>query len=432
MNNFFARLFNNSGFEKYFSNTLWLMIEKVLRMASGVLVGVWIARYLGPQDFGTFSYIMAIYLIVSAFSRLGLDPIAVREMVNRPREIERILSDVHTLRLLSSIIVLSVSVILYSSLGGKSSLYFMLVSISYIFLSFDVVSYFYEANVKSKVISLVKIFQLSLSILVKVILIVKELDLIWFFYAFVFDALILSVLYVLSYFCLEKKVITLSGVSGSTLYLLNQSWPLILTGASLILFSQTDKVILKLVLGEEAVGIYTAGARFSEAVGMFPAIIATSLFPAILNAKKSSIEAYHSRLQAFYFMMTWLGISSFVILNICSGFLVGFFGEEYRLSVSILCIHSLSLIFVFQWTARGRWLLSENLHKKILGYMTLGVIINILLTLVMVQYYGVDGAAIATVITQFLITLVLPMFKLDIRMSVFMLLRSFYSWKYIG
>jgi len=45
---------NNSGFKKYLSNTSWLFAEKIFRIAIGLFITVWLARYLGPEQFGSF------------------------------------------------------------------------------------------------------------------------------------------------------------------------------------------------------------------------------------------------------------------------------------------------------------------------------------------------------------------------------------------
>lgn len=66
---------------KYFKNTSWLFGEKILRMAVGLFVGVWLARYLGPEQFGLFSYAQSFVGLFIAIATFGLDGIVVRETV---------------------------------------------------------------------------------------------------------------------------------------------------------------------------------------------------------------------------------------------------------------------------------------------------------------------------------------------------------------
>jgi O-antigen/teichoic acid export membrane protein len=72
---------NNPGFIKYFKNTSWLLGEKILRITLGVFVGIWVARYLGPEKFGLFSYAGSFVALFAAIATLGLDGIVVRELV---------------------------------------------------------------------------------------------------------------------------------------------------------------------------------------------------------------------------------------------------------------------------------------------------------------------------------------------------------------
>lgn len=71
----------SSGFKRYFANTSWMMGEKVIRMVVALFVGVYVARYLGPERFGLLSYAMSFVGLFTALATLGLDGIMVRELV---------------------------------------------------------------------------------------------------------------------------------------------------------------------------------------------------------------------------------------------------------------------------------------------------------------------------------------------------------------
>ena len=89
----FKSLQNHQGFMKYFKNTSWLFGEKILRMVVGLFVGIWVARYLGPEQFGLFSYSQSFVGLFIAIATLGLDGIVVRELVkdeNRRDDLEKI------------------------------------------------------------------------------------------------------------------------------------------------------------------------------------------------------------------------------------------------------------------------------------------------------------------------------------------------------
>jgi len=90
----------NKGFMKYFKNTSWLFLEKILRMVVGLTVGIWVARYLGPEQFGNFSYAQSLVGLFTAISALGLDGIVVRELVKNETRRDELIETAFWLKLL--------------------------------------------------------------------------------------------------------------------------------------------------------------------------------------------------------------------------------------------------------------------------------------------------------------------------------------------
>ena len=99
-------LSQNQGFMKYFKNTSWLFFERALRMVVGLFVGVWVARYLGPEQFGMLSYAQSLVLLFSTVATLGLDSIVVRELVRHPNKQNILLMTTFFLRLVAAILVI--------------------------------------------------------------------------------------------------------------------------------------------------------------------------------------------------------------------------------------------------------------------------------------------------------------------------------------
>ena len=95
-------VFSHKGFIRYFKNTSWLFFEKFLRMAVGITVTVWIARYLGPEKFGLFSYAQAFVILFSSIAALGLDSIVVRELVKDERKRDFIIATAFYLKFVSA------------------------------------------------------------------------------------------------------------------------------------------------------------------------------------------------------------------------------------------------------------------------------------------------------------------------------------------
>ena len=84
-------LFAHKNFMKYFKNTSWLFGEKILRMIVALFVGVWVARYLGPEKFGLLSYAQSFVALFAVVASLGLDSLVVRELVKDESRAETLL-----------------------------------------------------------------------------------------------------------------------------------------------------------------------------------------------------------------------------------------------------------------------------------------------------------------------------------------------------
>ena len=87
---------------KYFKNTSWLFAEKIIRMMVGLFIGIWVARYLGPEQFGLFSYAVSFVGLFTAISTMGLDTILVRELVKNESNRDILLGTAFRLKLLGA------------------------------------------------------------------------------------------------------------------------------------------------------------------------------------------------------------------------------------------------------------------------------------------------------------------------------------------
>src|SRR5205809_7246388 len=82
-------------------NTGWLFADKAMRMVMGVLVGAWVARYLGPSQYGELAYVLAFVAFLSVICQLGIDAVAIRDMARDPRAAPAILGTALRLRLIT-------------------------------------------------------------------------------------------------------------------------------------------------------------------------------------------------------------------------------------------------------------------------------------------------------------------------------------------
>ena len=397
-------LHQNQGFMKYFKNTSWLFFEKILRMAVGLFVGVWVARYLGPERFGLFSYAQSFVGLFTVIATLGLDGIVVRELVKDESLKNKLLGTAFYLQLMGAffvLLLLGIAIGFTSNDTYTNALIFIIASAT-IFQSFNVVDMYFQSKVMSKYIVYSNIIALLVSTSIKIILILTEAPLIDFALVILFDSFVLAVGYI--YFFVKKsssKIWELSFDKSTANSLLKDSWPLILSGIVISIYMKIDQVMIKEMLGSEAVGQYAAAVRLSEAWYFIPMVIASSLFPAIVNAKKISEKLYYERLQKLYDLMVWMAIAIALPMTFLSDWVVNLlYGTQYNQAGSVLMIHIWAGVFVFLGVASGKWFIAENLQSYAFYRTLSGAILNVILNILLIPKYNIIGATIATLLSQ--------------------------------
>ncbi|PKF63062.1 flippase [Psychromonas sp. psych-6C06] len=388
---------------KYLKNTSWLLGEKILRMTLGLFVGIWVARYLGPEQFGLFSYAQSFVALFTAFATLGLDGIVIRELVKDKSQRDKLLGTAFILKLVGAILVLSLLAfsIFFQSDEYQTNLLIFIIASATVFQSFNVIDFYFQSVVQSKYVVYSNVFSLLLSSLFKVILIVNNAPLIAFAYVIIFDSFVLASGFL--YFYLQNKlsIFTWSIDKNCAKSLLKDSWPLILSGLVISMYMKVDQIMIKNMLGSADVGQYAAAVRLSEVWYFIPMIISSSLFPAILNAKKVSKELYYSRMQKLYDLMAWIAVFIAIPMTFLSDWIIRLlYGIEFIEAGGVLMIHIWSAVFVFLGVSSSKWFIAEGLQIYSFYRTLAGAALNVLLNILLIPEYGIYGAAMATLVAQ--------------------------------
>jgi O-antigen/teichoic acid export membrane protein len=393
----------NNGFVMYFTNTSWLFGEKILRMIVGLSVGIWVARYLGPEQFGLFSYAQSFVGLFIAFATLGLDGFVVRELVKDQIKRDIIIGTAFTLKLIGSflvIFVLGITINFTSSDAYTRTLIFIIASAT-IFQSFNVVDFYFQSKIMSKYIVYANTISLLISSVLKVVFIYNKLPLLSFAWLVLFDSIIMAIGYI--YFFLKTnskfKIKYLKYSKTFAKALLKESWPLIISGIVVSVYMRIDQVMIKEMLDNNAVGQYAVSARINEIFLIPVVILSKSLAPAIFSriGQKSELNLY--KLMSQYYTLTGFFIIFIVLLG-SDFFILNTFGTDYQLSASLLNILVFSTFLVYTTSSFSNYFIGHNKTKITLTITTISVILNILLNFYFIKYYGVIGAAYATVIAR--------------------------------
>lgn len=421
------KLKDNKEFMRYFKNTSFLLIEKILRIILGVFIGIWLARYLGPEQFGLFSYALSFVGLFATIATLGLDEIIVRELIKDKLKRDVLLGTAFFLKLIGSMFVLLIITIAvnFTSNDSSTNILIFIIASSTIFQSFNVIEFYFQSKVLSIYVVFAKFLSLICSSIIKITLILYDAPLITFAYVIFFESFILAMGLIYSYFYNKLSLVKWNFKKEIMLSLLKDSWPLVLSGLVVSVYMKIDQVMIKELLGNNFVGEYAAAVRLSEAWYFIAIILASSLFPAIISAKKKNEKIYYDRLQLLYNSMVWIAVAIALPITFLSDWGVAMlYGESYVQTASVLKIHIWTAVFVFIGVASGKWLIIENLQILAFWRTFTGMVVNIILNYILIKGIGITGAAIATFCSQVIAAYLFDFFLKDTRKTFYMKSKS--------
>ena len=430
-----SKIENRPGLTKILDNIGWLFFDKILRMGVGLLVGVWVARYLGPKQFGLLNFALAFVGLFGAIATLGLQGIIVRDIVKKPEESNVILGTGFFLRVVGGLVAFVLILVVISYLRPDDTLAKAIVAIlgfTQIIKASEVVKYWFESQVQSKFVVWVENSVFLIIAVAKVVMILLHAPLIAFVWAAFAEALLVAALLLTVYGQKIESLLSWKPRFSRAQTLLRDSWPLILSGIAVAVYMQIDKIMLGQMVDDQAVGIYSAAVKISEVWYFIPMTIVASVFPAIIEAKKQSEKLYYQRLQKLYDLMTFMAIAVALPMTFLSTWVVELlFGHAFVQAGTVLAIHIWAALFVFLGVASSKWFLTENRQLLSLQRTLLGAVVNVALNLIVIPEFGVIGAAFTTVISQALASMFFDLLQKDTKRMFRMKIDSFNFFRII-
>lgn len=378
------------------------MMDRVVRLGVAAVIGVWIARYLGPTRFGTLNYAIAFVTLFGAFATLGLDNIVIRDLVRVPRARHEIVGTAFVLKAGGGAVAALLAIggiFLLRPHDTTTQIVVAVVAASTIFTALDVIDFWFQSEVASKHVVYARLSAFAASSIVRVILILVAAPLVAFAAMFTVEAALAALGLVLVY---QRR----GGVLGlwrrrasRARTLLAESWPLMFSGVAIAIYMKIDQVMLGQMASDHDVGIYSAAVRLSELWYFIPLAIVSSVFPSIIRARELDQELYVRKILRLFSLMAAIALTIAVPLTFLASPLVTFaFGAPYAAAGPVLSVHIWASLFVFLGVASGPWYIAEGLMRLRLYWTAAGAAANVLLNLLLIPRYQSMGTAIATVV----------------------------------
>lgn len=383
-------------------NAMWIIICRIVQSILALVLNMLVARFLGPSNFGIITYASSLVAFVVPIMQLGLNNILVQELVNDPKSEGKILGTSIGLSLLSSffcIIGLSIFVLFMHKDDFVTILVCILYSLILVFQAIDYIEYWYQSKLLSKYISIISLIAYSLVSVYRIFLLVNGKSVYWFALANALDYLIISSLGIILYIRLGGNRLSFSGKLAKKLF--SKSKHYILSAMMVTMFAQTDKIMINLMIDETNTGYYGAAVSCAGMTGFVFTAIIDSFRPTIFEGYKISMPTFERRLKILYSIIIYFSLLQSIIITIFSKLIIYIlYGSDYMIASSCLSIIVWYTTFSYVGAIRDIWLLANDLQRYLWKINLMGALLNVVLNYFLIRIVGINGAAIASLITQ--------------------------------
>lgn len=414
--------------KQLFFNLNWLVAERIVRVIGSLIIGIWVARYLGPKSFGLLNFSISFVALFGMFGRLSIDQVVVRELSKYPEKENQILGSIFRLKLWGSLVAIIFVLPVTWLAQPDNPIFLILVLVTaagILFNAIDAIDIFYQAKISSKFVVQARTIAFLIFAVVRVGMILGRLSVIWFAVAATLELAFAAGLIAWVYQIRESAFLRWRWHGATAWQLLKDGWPLIASSLLIVVHMRIDQVMIGQMLGELHVGLYSAAIRISEAWLFVPGLIVQTSMPYFVKLREQNSILYQQRLMQLYSAMFWTGvIAGIVTLLVGRNVIVLLFGESYTGAYGPLVLIIWTGIFNAQAVARGVWMISENLQLYRLFTNLVAVPLNVVLNILWIPRYGINGAAAASLVSIGVGTWIIPFIFRPMRKSNTDLVRS--------
>lgn len=407
------KISGNHGLKAAIYNSGWLIFDKLVRLLLGLLVSAWVARYLGPAQYGELAYVLAYLAFFQAVSVLGMDGIVVRDIAKDDMKAGEILGTTFILRVSVGFCCWAAAIIGMGFFNGwqDSSVYLTAIAgASLIFQAADTIDLWFQSQSQSRRTVIAKLAAYITSNGLKIVLILNKAPLLAFAVIMAIEFLLsaLALVYAYKKFPCHHPWLLFKDRATK---LLNESWPFMLSGLSIVVYMRIDQMMIKEILDEKELGIYAAVVPLATLWSFIPMTLFVSFSPMLARAKKESESAYWSCLINIFRGFALLGWLVCIPVAILSNYVVELlYGVAYARGATVLTILVFSNLFINMGVAQSLWILNEGKSKFSLYKTAVGAIVCLTANYILIPRLGIIGAAISAVLAQCSSTILVNVF----------------------
>lgn len=398
---------NTQSQSKILKNTSYLTIAFILQKILSFIYFIYLARYLGPFDLGLYDPVKSLIPIFLILIDFSLSVVLVREIARKPENTQKYLSTVLSIKFITAFVMI-LAMGLYTNFSNFSNLVKIVLYLDAVIVALDTFTITFFAvfrglqNMKYESIGIIGTQILT------IIFGVTSMLLGWGLQTLFIAVLIGSLFnFAFSFLMLKRKLkIKISFEWDKELIkrFLKIALPFALAAIFVKIYTYTDRFMLLYIAGQRYVGWYVTAHKLTYALEFIPSAFAVSIFPAMseyfISSKDKLSETFEKAMHFLIVLSIPISIGVFVLAE---RIVISLYGEVFGASILPLRILIVGLIVVFLNFPVGAFLNACNKQVVNTKNMAITVIINIILNVILIKYYTFNGAAMAAMISGFVL-----------------------------
>ncbi|MDD5979930.1 MAG: flippase [bacterium] len=387
---------------KVVKNAGWIISCKLIKAILTILITIFTARYLGPSNYGLISYAASLVTFITPIMKLGLDSTLVYEIVNDEKNEGEIIGTSMIMCFLSGLLCL-IGILAFVLFVNANEFDTFIVTLLYgmllLFQAIEMIQYWFQAKLLSKYSSIAMLISYIIVTIFQVYLLINQKSVYWFALSHSIDYLLIDIMLCFIYYKKSKYKLSFSLETGKKIF--NNSKYYIISSLMVAVFAQTDKIMIKLMIGNEYVGYYSAATTCATMFAFVFAAIIDSTRPIIFENKNKSQELYEKSMIKIYSIIIYFSLIVSLFTTIIAPLIIRImYGTNYYPSIISLRIIVWFSTFSYLGTIRNIWIMAEKKQKFLWIINLSGALLNIVINLILIPMYGINGAAFASLLTQ--------------------------------
>lgn len=411
---------------KTVKNATWIIVCKIIQAGLSLVVTMLSSRVLGPAGYGLINYAMSIVTFLAPIMYLGFTSVLVQEIVQHPELEGETLGTAVAMSFFSSLVCIG-GVAAFVSIANKGETETLIVCLLYsvllIFQSVEIIVYWFQAKLLSKYSSLAILAAFIAVSLYQLWVLFTGKSIYWFAISNALNYFLIASILIIIYKKLGGQKLSFSFNTFRRMFARSKYY--IISDMMITIFAQTDRIMIKLMLGDSQTGYYSAAVTCATMTGFVFTAIIDSMRPTILEAKKDNTPGYELNLKRLYNIVIYLSLLQSLLITLLSGLIVRIlYGSDYAAAVPALRIVAWYTTFSYIGSVRNIWILAEGKQKYLLFINMFGAVANVALNFLLIGNFGINGAAFASLTTQIFTNVVIGFIFKDIRQNNYIMLKS--------